>query len=50
MSFKNFIVSRLYVSDDGKFKAPMRVSSMNEYSTSIQVEVTVNDRISVIAN
>ena len=46
---KNFAVSGQYISDDGKTKMLIRVSSIAEDSTYLQVEVVYKDSFRVIA-
>jgi hypothetical protein len=44
-----FSMSGLYISEDGKVKIPMRVSSMDEFPMSLMVEVVYKDSFQVIA-
>jgi hypothetical protein len=46
---KNFAMSGTYVSEDGKIKMPMRVSSIADFSDGLQVEVVYKDTFRVIA-
>jgi hypothetical protein len=46
---KWFSMSGVYISDDGKVKMPMRVSSMAEFPMDLMVEVVYKDSFHVIA-